>query len=140
MVGCNNGDRDISPKPAQSAQSEPPAAPPDAKSGGQQAAADEPLDIKPVKVAQAAYDAAKKAFAAAPKDDKAKKAYLETTNTLADSTMQDATLANSVKYPGALKLYRQVVKTDPTNKHANYWINMIKSIYAQLGKPVPGGG
>ena len=106
--------------------------------GGPVSSPDEPLHTLPVKDAQAAYDKAKKAHDAAPKDAKAAKDYIEATNTLADSTMMGDGPPN-VKYPGALKLYREVLKTDATNSHAQKEIKLMEDIYASLGKPVPGG-
>lgn len=100
---------------------------------------EEPLSSIPLKDAQATYDKAKAAFDKSPKDDAAKKAYIDAANNLADSNM-NSDLPPNVKYPGGLKLYRDVVKVDAGNKHATYWIKMISDIYASLGKPVPGGG
>ncbi len=98
-----------------------------------------PLNVLPLRQAQADYEKAKKAFDRSPKDDKAKKAYIDAANTLADSTMESEQPPN-VKYPGALKLYKDVAKLDPSNAHATGWIKEINDIYASLHKAPPGGG
>jgi len=101
------------------------------------------LNAIPLKQAQADYDKAKKAFDKAPTDNKAKVAYVEATNTLADSTMQSGEESGqppNVMYPAALKLYHEVVKVDPNNSHANQWIAFMTAIYKSMGKTPPEGG
>jgi len=106
---------------------------------GGQSGGEPPLNVIPVKDAQSAYDKAKKDFDKSPADAKAKSAYEDAANTLADSTMQSDSPPN-VKYPAALKLYREVAKIDPQNSHATYWVKQITDIYASMGKQPPGGG
>lgn len=98
-----------------------------------------PANVKSVKDAQAAYDAAKKAFSAAPKDDKAKKAYVDATNDLADANMFSDEPPR-VKYPNALKYYREAAKTDPNNEKAKQNVDLIVGIYKQMGKTPPAEG
>jgi len=104
-------------------------------SGGQQ-----PPDVKPVKVSQADYDKAKKAYEASPANDKAKKAYVVATMELADSNMFGEDVDRKVRYKNALQYYREVIKLDPENKQAKANADLIVSIYKQMGRPIPGGG
>jgi len=101
---------------------------------------DEPVNVKTLSEAQPAYDKAKAAFLKAPTDAKAKEAYISATNTLADSTMMAADLGPKKQYPGALKLYREVLKTDASNKHADVESKLIIGIYKSMGRPVPAEG
>lgn len=99
-----------------------------------------PPDVKPLKDAQAAYDKAKKAYTAAPKDEKAKKAFVDAANDLADSNMFAKDLTPKVMYPNALKYYREAAKADPSNAKAKGNIDLIVSIYKQMGKTPPAEG
>ena len=54
--------------------------------------------------------------------------------------MVDQTLRPNVKYPDALKYYREVAAADPANRHAMACIDQLIGIYKSMGKPVPGGG
>lgn len=155
LTGCNSGDNNVSSKtPEEPPTSQGTGMPPTGDTSGQSekapamgmgqapkdtASLDEKLDAKPLKEAQPAYDSAKKAFDAAPKDAKAKEAYIKATNSLADSTMLADELPPKVKYPGALKIYREVLKADPNNKHAKIEEAQIVSIYKSMGREVPGG-
>ena len=42
-----------------------------------------------------------------------------------------------VKYPGALKAYREVLKYDKTNAKAKQNIATIEGIYKSMGRPIP---
>jgi len=83
---------------------------------------------------QANYDAAKAAYG---KDPKTKDAYVQATIKLATDTMGSNSLESKVKYPAALRLYREALKVDPTNKDAMDYKNLIEGIYKQMGRPVP---
>jgi tetratricopeptide (TPR) repeat protein len=83
---------------------------------------------------QADYDATKAAYA---KDPKTKNAYVQATIKLATDTMGANSLESKVKYPAALKLYREALKVDPTNKDAMGYKNLIEGIYKQMGRPIP---
>ena len=68
----------------------------------------------------------------------------EVTKTLAeawlakgDALMSDAAMPPRMKYPGALKAYRQVLTYEKDNKKAQSNIAMIEGIYKQMGRPVP---
>ncbi len=47
------------------------------------------------------------------------------------------TLAPKVKYPTALKHYREALKLDPNNKDAQENANQIIDIYKMMGREVP---
>lgn len=103
-------------------------------------AGQQPPVVKPVKEAQAAYDKAKTAYTAAPKDEKAKKTFVDAANDLADANMFAKDLSPKVMYPTALKYYREAAKADPGNAKAKGNIDLIVSIYKQMGKTPPAEG
>lgn len=84
-----------------------------------------------------AYTDADAAFKKAPKDEKAKKAYIEATVKLATETMEHSDLPPREKYRKSLKLYRDVLKTDPDNEEAKMNSQLIEDIYKSMGRPVP---
>jgi tetratricopeptide (TPR) repeat protein len=51
--------------------------------------------------------------------------------------MYNDSLPPKVKYPGALKQYRAVLKVDPTNENAKQSSEMIINIYHSMGREVP---
>jgi hypothetical protein len=51
--------------------------------------------------------------------------------------MYNSPMSPKEKYPKALALYREVVKLDPTNDQAKNAVDMIESIYRQMGRPIP---
>lgn len=72
------------------------------------------------------------------KTDKAKKtAYVNATVKLATATMTSPILGAKVKYPKALRLYREALKIDPKNKEAAANKKMIEDIYKQMGREIP---
>lgn len=83
------------------------------------------------------YTVAKAKFTKNAKDAKIKRAYLDATNAFADATMRSAALTSKEKYPKALRLFREVLKTDPANKTAAENRDMIEGIYKSMGRPVP---
>lgn len=54
-----------------------------------------------------------------------------------DSFMYNESLPPRQKYRPALKQYRQVLVYDPANKDAKAKINVIETIYKQMGMPIP---
>lgn len=75
------------------------------------------------------------------RSDKVKAQYIKATMALADYYMdRNTSLAPRVKYPNALKFYREVLKVDPKNKEAKVSSDTIVQIYKSMGRPVPGGG
>lgn len=85
----------------------------------------------------ATYSKAKTVYQKSPKDSAKRAAYVTATTQLADTYMTILGLAPKQKYPNALKYYREVLKIEPKNKHAQDSANIIISIYKSLGKPVP---
>ncbi len=83
------------------------------------------------------YTAAKGKFTKSPKDAGAKKAYIASALKLANDTMVSPPLAPRVKYPKAIRLYREVLKVDPKNKEALKNKKLIEDIYKSMGRPVP---
>jgi hypothetical protein len=51
--------------------------------------------------------------------------------------MYNENLPPRQKYRPALKQYRQVLVYDPVNKDAKAKINVIETIYKQMGMPIP---
>ncbi|MFZ4508137.1 MAG: hypothetical protein ACOYON_10640 [Fimbriimonas sp.] len=83
------------------------------------------------------YVAAKASYTKKPKDAKLKKAYIEATVKFGTATMTNASLSPREKYAPALRLYREALKLDPTNKEAANNKKMIEDIYVQMGRPIP---
>jgi tetratricopeptide (TPR) repeat protein len=54
-----------------------------------------------------------------------------------DSLMNNDQLPPRMKYPSALKAYRQVLVHDKANKKAQAQIATIEGIYKSMGRPVP---
>lgn len=80
---------------------------------------------------------AKAAFDKKPKDVKFRKNYISLSLLLANNTQASMALGSKEKYPKALRLYREVLKTDPTNKEAKTNRDLIESIYRSMGRPIP---
>ena len=124
-TGCDNGDREVSGVQPDTAQ--------------QPMMEQDTLDkVLPLDQAQTAYDKAKKAFAAASNDAKAKQAMVSAACDLANAHM-NGDEDRKVKYKEALQDYREALKLDPTNEEAQKNSSLIISIYKQMGRPVPGG-
>lgn len=84
-----------------------------------------------------AFAAAKKTFAARPKDPKARQGFVAAGDRFATSTMMSPDLDRKVKYRDALRIYREVLKVDPTNHEAKSNSDLIVSIYKSMHRPVP---
>jgi tetratricopeptide (TPR) repeat protein len=92
-------------------------------------APDQPLDDKVAEL--------KSAYEKNPSDASAKKALADATFQNAQFYMYKSPLPPNQKYPKALTLYREVLKLDPSNSAAQDSVDMIESIYRQMGRPVP---
>ena len=92
------------------------------------------------KVAEKKYDEAitqlEGAYKAKP-DAELKKALVDANMAKADSFMNDDAVAPRVKYPTALRAYREVVKYDKDNAKAKSNIATIEGIYKSMGRPAP---
>ena len=104
-------------------------------------AADATVDKAKKQIAAKQYD---EAITALEADYKAHPNSAEVKKTLADaylgkgdSMMYNDSLPPRMKYPGALKAYRQVLVYDKTNKKAQDNVNTIEGIYKSMGRPVP---
>ena len=82
-------------------------------------------------------EAAKKTFIKAPKNAAARAKYVDLTLQLAYDSMKLPEYAPREKYPKALRLYREVLKTDPKNREAATWKKTIEDIYKSMGRPIP---
>lgn len=83
------------------------------------------------------YKASKAAYVKKPKDANLKKKYVQATVDFGTATMMSGDLTPKVKYPGALKLYREALKVDPKNKVALENKKMIEDIYRSMGREIP---
>ena len=76
------------------------------------------------------------AYKAKPQPD-VKKALGEAYLAKGDSFMTDDSAPPRVKYPTALRAYREVLKYDKENKKAQDGINTIEGIYKSMNRPIP---
>ncbi|HYO83029.1 MAG TPA: tetratricopeptide repeat protein [Bryobacteraceae bacterium] len=87
------------------------------------------------------YDEAITALEAAhkknPKAADVQKTLVEALVAKGDSFMYSQELPPRMKYPGALKAYRQALSIDKSNKKAQENIAAIENIYKSMGRPVP---
>jgi hypothetical protein len=86
---------------------------------------------------KAAYTTAKKALTAKPKDKKVRTAFVVAADRYATAMMVESTLPPRMRYPGALRIYREVLKVDPKNSEALNNSKMIVDVYKSMGRPVP---
>ena len=104
-------------------------------------AADPVVDKAKKDVAAKNYDAAVTALEGAykknPKSAEVKGALVEALLAKGDSFMYNDAVPPRVKYPTALKAYRQVLQYDKGNKKATSNIATIEGIYKSMGRPVP---
>jgi len=103
-------------------------------------AADATVDAARKKIADKKYDEAIAQLETANKTKPSaelKKALVDANMAKADFFMADPNAAPRVKYPTALRAYREVLKYDKTNKKAQENINTIEGIYKSMGRPVP---
>lgn len=66
-----------------------------------------------------------------------KQALIDTNMAKADDFMTNDSVPPRVKYTTALHGYRDVLKYDKDNAKAKKNIDMIESIYKQMGRPIP---
>ena len=55
----------------------------------------------------------------------------------AQKVMLDPALPPREKYPKALAMFRNALKTDPDNALAKDGVNLIEDVYRSMGRPVP---
>lgn len=80
---------------------------------------------------------AKAALAKAPKDAAKKKSAVSAIMKAADAYLHANSVAPKVKYPKALRYYRDVLKIDPKHKEAKENVTGIEGIYKSMGRPIP---
>lgn len=104
-------------------------------------AADPVVDKARKDVAAKKYDDAITALEAAhkknPKSTEVTKALTEALLAKGDSFMYNEALPPRMKYPAALRTYRQALTYDKDNKKAQTQIATIEGIYKSMGRPVP---
>lgn len=86
-----------------------------------------------------AYRAAKAVLAKSPTNPKAKKDFAAIGAAYGHESMVSPVLTPHVKYPQALRIYREVLKVDPNQETAKSESALIIRIYKQLHRPVPTG-
>lgn len=103
-------------------------------------AANPAVDQARKKIADKKYDEAitqlEAAYKAKPDAD-VKKALADANLAKADAFMADQAAPPRVKYPTALRAYREVLKYDKDNAKAKQNIATIEGIYKSMGRPVP---
>src|SRR5208283_620870 len=72
-----------------------------------------------------------------PSDELVKKAQIDAHMKYANFLMYESLLPPKEKYPSALRQYRLVATIDPGNAEAKENINLIESIYNQMGRSIP---
>lgn len=107
--------------------------------GGGQQTGDASARKEREKIAQLkkSYEKAKATHVARPRDEKARKTFVDSATLYARTVMFAPSLAPKEKYPEALRVYREVLKADPKNREAKDSIQTIESIYASMGRPIP---
>jgi tetratricopeptide (TPR) repeat protein len=131
ICGCNSGNQEVSGEIAPPIKTGAPT------TGEAPKAAPTVLTVG---AATTPYEKAKKAYEAAKSDEKLKQTYIDATNSLADANLYADELPPRVKYPAALKYFREVLKVDPKNAKALENEKLIVDIYKSMGKAVPGEG
>ncbi len=84
------------------------------------------------------YELAKLGYAKDPASKTAKDTYVFTTVRYGLAKMDPGNSEDSkVKYPDALRLFREALKVDPANADAQKNEDLIESIYKQMKRPIP---
>lgn len=104
-------------------------------------AADSAVEGARKKITEKKYDEAitllETAHKAKPQSAELKKALGDAYLAKGDSFMYNDALPPRMKYPTALRAYREVLKYDKENKKAKQGIATIEGIYKSMGRPVP---
>ena len=104
------------------------------------AAADAVVDSARKQIADKKYDEAIAQLESAHKSKpraEVKTALVDAYLAKGDSFMHNDAVPPRVKYPTALRAYREVLKYDKDNKKARTGIDTIEGIYKSMGRPVP---
>jgi tetratricopeptide (TPR) repeat protein len=110
-----------------------------ALAGAQASPEDKKVEAEKKKLAklEKSYKETKAAYLKLKTDEPKKKAYVAATVKLATATMHSPILGAKVKYPKALRLYREALTIDPHNKEAAGNKQLIVDIYKQMGREIP---
>lgn len=81
--------------------------------------------------------AAKAAYQKSPKDARKKKEYVALTLALGNRVQTSGALTSKIKYPKALRLFREALTVDPKNREAIENRDRIEMIYKSMGRPIP---
>ena len=100
-------------------------------------AADPAVEQARKKIAEKKWDEAIAQLEKTKPSPEAKKALVDAHMAKADFYMNDAGTPPRVKYPTALRSYRDVLKHDKDNAKAKQNIATIEGIYKSMGRPVP---
>ena len=104
-------------------------------------AADPAVEQARKKVADKKFDEAiaqlEGAYKAKPGAADVKKALADAHLAKGDFFMNDPATPPRVKYPTALRAYREVLKYDKENGKAKQGISTIEGIYKSMGRPIP---
>jgi len=98
-----------------------------------------PADQARLAKLEKAYHAAKAALAKAPQSQRAKNDFVTVGDAYAMESMTSPVLPPRVKYPQSLRVFREVLKVNPTDKTAKKWTDEMIRIYKSMGRPVPSG-
>ncbi len=131
VIGCGDGTTTVSP-PAQESAAKGPMeySSPDPKD-----AADEAENIKLLTTKQ---ESSKADYQKNPKDEKLKKAYVDSTVALGLQYTYAESVDRSQKYKLAMKYLNEALELDPENPDAKSVRETIVNIYKSMGRPVPG--
>ena len=104
-------------------------------------AADAAVQQAKKQIAEKKYDdaitALETAYKKNPKSTEIKQTLADAYLAKGDSLMNDEQMPPRMKYPGALRAYRQVLTYDKDNKKAQSQIATIEGIYKSMGRPIP---
>ena len=87
--------------------------------------------------AEKAYVTTKSSWTNDKSNQAKRRAYVNATVKLGTVVMTSPLLGAKVKYPRALRLYREALTLDPNNKQAKANKKMIEDIYRSMGRPIP---
>ncbi len=86
---------------------------------------------------KANYERTKRAFQNNRNGSAQRKAHIQATMAYGTLMMNTVTMRPQEKYPGALRLFREVLAIDRNHAGARKNIELIEGIYRSLGRPVP---
>jgi hypothetical protein len=103
----------------------------------QQPSADAKKELASLAKLEKARNTAKGDFVKHPKAPGTKAKFIKLNDEFANQMMTTESLTPHQRYPKALSLYRESLKTDPHDAEAKKWVDEIESIYKSMHKPIP---